>query len=154
MRLSEWLVGIMFGAFLADYKGNDLKYQIKNKVNKKSLQKYLVYTGNFLGGTFIGMATSFHYIGSPALSRNQNQTKPYCSKYHVLFPFTKNRMAFMPLLDFLRLPEWLCWISKLVSFFACFSGAFKTNLFYLFDPRNYHGHTFRQFSNGSIFLAL
>lgn len=33
VRISGWLVGIMFGAFLLNYKEDEAKYRMKSKVN-------------------------------------------------------------------------------------------------------------------------
>lgn len=33
-RLTPWLIGLIFGAFLLDFKTNETKYRIKNDVNR------------------------------------------------------------------------------------------------------------------------
>lgn len=66
LRLSEWLVGIMFGAFLMDYKENESKHQIKRKVNKLFFEKKKLSISNyFLGVAFNSMVAGFCCVCSP-----------------------------------------------------------------------------------------
>lgn len=123
MRLSGWLVGILFGAFMLDYKENEAKYCIKSKVNNlfttRSYHNHL-----FLATIFNRMDYRICCFCSTMFTRTKPYKRTNRCKNNALLSFTKDNMAYVPFLDFLRVFEWLWWFCELVSFIANISGDF------------------------------
>lgn len=44
-KFPQWLIGIMFGAFMLDYQKDRTMYHIKNKVNT-SVNRFYLHTGS------------------------------------------------------------------------------------------------------------